>query len=188
MSDFEFVFALFGLLLGLSLVEVLSGLARTIDARLRPAAGMRIGWLTPLLGTFVLLDLLSFWQAAWRTRESIAVSGHTLLAVMAFTGAYYLAAHLVFPRDAESEVNLDNHFFRVRGVVIGVLLTLLCCQMAWYATLPDMAPLLFRPWSLVFTGLLAMLMAGAMLVRGERWAKFVMLALVARYVIGYLIF
>jgi hypothetical protein len=36
MSDFEFIFSLFGLLLGLSLAEVLGGLARAIEARLRP--------------------------------------------------------------------------------------------------------------------------------------------------------
>ena len=37
-SPFEFVFSLFGLLLGLSLVEVLGGLARTIEAELRARA------------------------------------------------------------------------------------------------------------------------------------------------------
>ncbi len=69
MSDFEFVFSLLGLLLGFSLVEVLGGLARLIEAQLRAvklgAAGQaearfRAGWLTPLLGLFVMLDLISF--------------------------------------------------------------------------------------------------------------------------------
>ncbi len=38
MNDFEFIFALFGLLLGLSIAEVLGGLARAIEARGRPVA------------------------------------------------------------------------------------------------------------------------------------------------------
>ena len=73
MSDFEFIFALFGLLLGLSLAEVLGGLARAIENRLRPSSPARIGLLTPLLGAFVILDLLSFWQAAWVVRETVGV-------------------------------------------------------------------------------------------------------------------
>lgn len=64
MAPFDFIFALFGLLLGLSLAEVLSGFARAIQARLEPGRALRLGWLTPLLGAFVLLDLLSFWNAA----------------------------------------------------------------------------------------------------------------------------
>ena len=99
MSDFEFVFSLFGLLLGLSLAEVLGGLARTIEVRLRPETAVRIGWLTPLMAAFVVLDLLSFWQAAWVGRNFVGVSGHTLMAITAFASAYYIAARLVFPHD-----------------------------------------------------------------------------------------
>ena len=33
MSEFEFIFALFGLLLGLSIIEVLGGFARAIEAQ-----------------------------------------------------------------------------------------------------------------------------------------------------------
>ena len=122
MSPFEFIFALFGLLLGLSIVEVLGGLARAIEARLRPDAVLRIGWLTPLLGIFVLLDLLSFWQAAWATRDAVSVSGHSLMAVTAFASAYYLAAHLVFPREPAKHEELDSHYFRVRRIVLAVML------------------------------------------------------------------
>lgn len=63
MSEFEFVFVLYSLVLGLSLVELLTGLGRTLEFKLaRDAAdrAFRIGWLTPLLAVFVILDLLSF--------------------------------------------------------------------------------------------------------------------------------
>ena len=76
MSQFEFIFSLYSLLLGLSLVELLSGLGKTVKARLHvdeeAKAGYRVGWLTPLLGLFVMLDLLSFWGAAWAVRDIIA--------------------------------------------------------------------------------------------------------------------
>lgn len=187
MSDFEFIFSLFGLLLGLSIAEVLGGLAKAIEARLQPGAAIRIGWLTPLLGAFVLLDLLSFWQAAWTVRERVAVSGKALMAITVFASAYYLAARLVFPREADAQPDFDAHFFRVRRVVIGVLFALLLCQLAFYASLPAIAPHLLRPLALGLTGILVLLMAAAMLVRGELWARLVMLGLVARYVVVYLL-
>ena len=42
MSGFEFMFSLFGLLLGLALAEGLGGFARSIEAR----HNVRIGWPT----------------------------------------------------------------------------------------------------------------------------------------------
>ncbi|WP_404333877.1 hypothetical protein AB2M62_11565 [Sphingomonas sp. MMS12-HWE2-04] len=186
MSDFEFIFSLFGLLLGLSLTEVLGGLAHAIEARLRPASTVHVGWLTPLLGAFVMLDLLSFWQAAWVVRDAVGVSGRALVAVTGFASAYYLAARLVFPRDADDR-DFDAHFFRVRRVVIGVMFVLLVCQLGWYASLPKLAPHLLRPLPLAMTMILVLLMVAAMLVRGERWCRLVMLGLVARYVVVYLL-
>ena len=186
MSDFEFLFALFGLLLGLSLAEILGGVARTIDARITPATTVRVGWLTPLLGVFVLLDLLSFWTSAWIVRTHIVVSAHALLSVMFFAGAYYLAAALVFPRQVEGQANLDAHFFRVRRIVIGVMLVLLLCQIGWYATLPALSARFFQPLNLSMTALLVALMIAAMLVRGTGKARVVMILLVARYVVLYL--
>lgn len=187
MSEFEFIFALFALLLGLSIVEVLGGLARVIEARVNAASTVRIGWLTPLLGIFVLLDLLSFWMAAWVTRGMITVSGFSLMAVACFTGAYYLAARLAFPREPEATPDLDAHFFRVRRIVLGALLILLLCQLGWYASIPKLAPLLLHPLSLALTLVLAGLMIAAMLVRDERTNRIVMLALVARYLVVYLL-
>lgn len=187
MSEFEFIFALFGLLLGLSIVEVLAGLARAIEARLRPGATMRIGWLTPLLGVFVLLDLLSFWQAAWMTRDVVGVSGDMLMAVTVFASAYYLAAHLVFPREPAEHEELDSHFFRVRRIVLGVMLALLACQLSYYLAVPALAVALNNPLAIILTVVLVALMVAAMLVRGRGASIAVMGALVARYLVVYLL-
>ena len=60
MSDFEFFFSFYGLLLGLSVAEVAQEFSRTLRSRRR----IRIGWLTPLLGVVVMLDISSFWVLA----------------------------------------------------------------------------------------------------------------------------
>ncbi|WP_300972899.1 hypothetical protein [Sphingomonas sp. LHG3406-1] len=188
MSDFEFMFALYGLMLGLSLAELLSGLARAIEERLSPGAGLRIGWLTPLLAIFVLLDLLSFWGAAWLTRDIIRVSGDSLMFATAFASAYYMASRLVFPRDLAGLASLDDHFFRMRRIVIGILFVLLVVQIGWYASLPQIAPRIFAPASLAMTCLLAVLMLLAMALKDRRWLTLVLAALVGRYVLGYILF
>ncbi len=187
MSQFEFIFALFGLLLGLSIIEVLGGFARAIEARLRPGSALRIGWLTPLLGAFVLLDLLSFWAAAWVSRDVVSVSGESLMAVTAFASAYYLAARLVFPPDFDDAPDLDAHFFRIRRVVLGTMFALLLCQFGWYASVPTLAPLLTHAIAIVLTAILAALMIAAMSVRGATLTRIVMIALVARYLVIYLL-
>ena len=187
MSDFEFTFALFGLLLGLSLAEVLSGVARAIEARLRLGPALRIGWLTPLLGAFVILDLLSFWQAAWVSRNVVEVSGLTLMAITAFAGSYYLAASLVFPRAVGGEIDFDDHFFRVRRLVIGAMLVLLIVQLGFYLGAPELAVRLRNPLALALTAILVILMITAMAVRGQLWCRVAMIALVGRYVAVYLL-
>lgn len=45
MSEFEFAFSLFGLILGLALAEALASMVRAIDTR----GKLRIGWLTPMI-------------------------------------------------------------------------------------------------------------------------------------------
>jgi hypothetical protein len=57
MSDFEGLFALFGLLFGLIVAELALKMADAIDShRERP-----IGILTPALAFLVLTDVTSFW-------------------------------------------------------------------------------------------------------------------------------
>ena len=183
MSAFEFTFSLFGLLLGFSLIEVLGGLARTMEARLRLGRAYRVGWLTPLLAIFVMLDLMTFWLAAWRLRDGLAVTGGTLTAGLAFAGLYYLAAHLVFPpREVESP-DLDAHGLRVKPWVLGILFALFAVQIGYYLTVPELAARL-REWSAIASVLLfALLLAAAALVRGRRAAIALLAALILRYLI-----
>ncbi len=190
MSDFEFVFVLYSLLLGLSMVELLGGLGRAIEVRFAAQAeraSFAIGWLTPLLAIFVMLDLLSFWSAAWSARDSITVSNTTLMAVAAFASVYFLAARLVFPSHPEGFANLDVHYFRVRRIILGLLLVLLAAQLGYYLSQPGLAANLMRPLAWIMTAVLVALMAAAMWVKDRRWSIAILTALIARYVVIYLL-
>jgi hypothetical protein len=122
MSPFELVFALFGLLLGLAIAEVLGGFARVLKLKRAGRAEVRIGWLTPLLGLLVILDLTSFWLVAWNVRDLIPANYATLILVLTIVGAYYLAATLIFPEDPETWPDFDMHYDRQNRLVLATML------------------------------------------------------------------
>lgn len=131
MSQFEFVFVLYSLVLGLSLVELLTGIGRTLEFKLARQAdhhAFAIGWLTPLLALFVILDLLSFWVFAWTVQDHVAASRGTVLGVLVFASAYFLASRLVFPSEPANFTDLDTHYFRVRRVIYAMLLVMVAVQ------------------------------------------------------------
>ena len=93
MSSFEFDFSLFGLLLGLSLAEVLGGFARALKRHGRH----KLGLLTPMLSIFLLWDITTFWISAYRLRDAISMKIAVLVAGLIVTGLDYVAAVLVWP-------------------------------------------------------------------------------------------
>ena len=115
MTNFEFVFSLFGLLLGLSLAELLGGFARSLQRR----AKIRVGWLLPLLGLLVLLDVSSFWLIAWSVRDSLPIAYFPMMAGALICCLYYFVATLVFPDDLDEWQDLDIYYFQHRSLVIG---------------------------------------------------------------------
>lgn len=134
MSAFEFCFSLFGLLLGFSLVEVLGGLVKT--AKLRGT--VRIGWLTPLLGLFVMVDLTSFWNVAWSVRDGMPASFSVLLLGLLICGIYYFAASMVFPEKPEEWPDFDVWAERhKRQVMSGILAANVLATLAVLAPQPE---------------------------------------------------
>ena len=83
MTPFEFVFPLFGLLIGLSYAEILGGLARSLKA----PGDVRIGWLTPLLGAMLLINLTMFWFASWHFRDAELPTRQGFLQMLAMSGS-----------------------------------------------------------------------------------------------------
>lgn len=125
MTVFEVVFSLTGLVLGLALVSVLSGLAKIMRAR----SDLQTGWLTPLLGVWLLLDVASFWGMAWEIRDLMPSVWPSLGVGLVLTSLYYLAASLVFPEDLKVESDLDLYFWRNKRTVFALVLA--CNVIAW---------------------------------------------------------
>ena len=118
MTIFEMVFNLVGLVLGLALVAVLGGLAETMKSR--PV--QKIGWLTPLLGAWVVLDVSAFWGIAWEVRDLLTVLWPSLLVGVVLASLYYLAAALIFPDDVKNHPDLDSHYWATKRQIIGLVL------------------------------------------------------------------
>jgi hypothetical protein len=117
MSDFEFFFTLFGLVLGLSVAEVISGVARLVEER----RAVRIGLLTPLLALFLLLDLAAFWLYAWQQYRDAEVTYVALVVGIAISAFYYVAASVVFPKSLAQWTDLDDHYLKRRRFILGML-------------------------------------------------------------------
>ena len=122
MSAFEFFFSFYGLLLGLSVAELVGGFARLLHERHR----VRFGWLTPLLAVFVALDLATFWNQAWRFFRGAPFNPALLLIGLVIAATFYVAASITFPRvtaeGVETRIDLDDHFWTHRRVVFGCVL------------------------------------------------------------------
>lgn len=114
MSAFEFFFSFYGLLLGLSVAVIATGLATAIQHRKK----VRIGWLTPLLALFVGLDIASFWDFAWNVFRDIPFSYGLLVAGLVIALTYFVAASLVFPHQIEDGLSLDDHFWANKTLVL----------------------------------------------------------------------
>ena len=127
MSEFEFTFSFFGLLLGLALAEGLGGLSRSIKA----SHAVRIGWPTALLGIFVSCDVVTFWMYGWTLRDALPLTWPVLFGGFVVTAIYYVSTSLIFPDDVEGWTDLDGHFEKHhRKVLAGVL----ACNVALLAT------------------------------------------------------
>lgn len=135
MSGFDFVFALFSLVLGLAVAEVLGGFATVMKLHARARAGkardVRVGWLVPLLAVLVTLNQLSFWMFAYGVRETLPFSYLTLLAVLTVVGAYYLFSSLVFPDDPQDWPDFDLWYDQNnRFILVGMLAINLAIHLA----------------------------------------------------------
>jgi hypothetical protein len=115
---FNFAFSLFAIVLGLSLVEVLTGFARALRRR----RVVHLGWLVPMLAIFVMLDLTGFWEAGWGSRRFVSPQYGILLIGLVMSGLYYLAASLVFPSEFGDRADFDKHYIDHRRQVVGAIL------------------------------------------------------------------
>ena len=130
MTEFEFFFAFYGLILGLAVAELLNGLAGVVRARRLRHVGVQ----TALLATFTLLAVVATWLDAWRSLRDVRLAMGDLALPFGIGALYYLAAVSVFPKDVEAWASLDDYFAERKRYVV---LMLLAAEILLTATFAD---------------------------------------------------
>jgi hypothetical protein len=143
MSVFEYIFSLYSLLLGLALAHLLSGLAKVVEARDK----VRLGWPTALLALQMMLTLAIFWEIAWRAREAVPDNSAALFASLIICGLLYFGAVLVIPSDAAKRRDLDSHFFKEKGTVLGCIFIANLVAYGWRYALMGSASFAYFSWA-----------------------------------------
>jgi len=122
LSAFEFFFSFYGLLLGLSVAELVGGFARVLHEKDR----IRVGWLTPALALFVAIDIVTFWNQAWVIFRGAPFNTFVMIVALLIAATFYVAASVTFPRvsaeGAEARIDMDAHFWAHRRLVLGCIL------------------------------------------------------------------
>jgi len=175
MTIFEFVFSLYSLLFGLALAQVFGGFGNTLQERHK----LKVGWLTPLLGLFVILDLTSFWEIGWQMRGITRPYFLFLICCVLVAGIYYLAARLVFPRNFVEWPDFDVYYFRHKQWVYGGIL--LCNVVAAAALLAVHAPFMRSPIGFLNFLTYFVLLIALLFVRSKRASIVLLILMLARY-------
>jgi uncharacterized membrane protein (UPF0136 family) len=118
MSAFEFFFSFYGLVLGLSVAVIATGVARAFKHR----KTVPVGWKTPLLAAFVALDIATFWDAAWVNFSTAPYSYGLLIAGLVVATIYFVATSLIFPEPDDEVQDLDAHFWANKRAVMLLLI------------------------------------------------------------------
>ncbi|WP_051257094.1 hypothetical protein [Brevundimonas aveniformis] len=118
MSAFEFYFSFFGLLLGLSAAVAMTGLADALRAR----KAVKLGWLTPMLALLVIIDISTFWVTSWIALQGVTITYASIFLGLLIALPYFLAASMVFPKDATEWETLDDYFDTHKRYVLGGVL------------------------------------------------------------------
>lgn len=126
MDNLNWVFSLYAVVLGLTLAEILTGFARSIRRRHNAALDgykdVRLGLLTPLLAIWLMFDISSFWLVAWTLQDAMSVNPLTLAFGLLVSSFYYVAGSWIFPEGDAARTDLDNHYFRQKSFVFGLVL------------------------------------------------------------------
>ncbi len=118
MTAFEALFAFYGLLLGLAIAAVATGFGEQWRRRrLRP-----IGYMAPLLGTYVLLAATRQWQNFYTARDALTMTPATLFMCLAMALPYTFVAQVMFPAADDAVIDGDTHYSADRHILLGVLM------------------------------------------------------------------
>lgn len=128
MAGIDLLFELFALLLGFSVAELLSGLARSwrirVGATRTGDVPIRIGVLVPLLALLVLVDQTHFWLTAYELKDFFSFDYATLLGILTVVGGYYVISTFVFPDDPEHWPDFDQYYLQTNRTVLAGMIAI----------------------------------------------------------------
>jgi hypothetical protein len=179
-SAFEFVFSLFGLLLGFALVEVLGGFVRATRDRHFDV----LGFLTPALSVLVVLDLMTFWTVLWSSQAALPANTLSLYVGFFISALYYWAASMIFPAAKAWKGDLDSYYFTVRRKVIAAIII---CNLATYAAIWAVKREAPPMTTYLELSLFLVLFAGIVVAQSKRLSGALLSAAVVAYFISALL-
>ncbi len=183
MSGFAFVFGVFGVVLGLAIVEILRGFGRGIKRpNLADQAPRRIGWLSPMLALFLLYDIATFCASAWSAREAVPVTMPALALGMLVTGLYFFAATQLWPEPDDAAGWADGNGWMLAHKR-RIALSILACNAMSVAAVMRFVP---GSWPVASTeawmlALYFALLLALALVRGTRATTLVLALAILEY-------
>lgn len=171
MSGWEALFSFYGLLLGLAVASVASGLGDLWRRRRKRPVGV----LLPLLGLYILMAATQQWMSFWSARDTLTISPDTLLISLGMALPYGFTAQIMFPESDDPARDGDAHFLAQRRVFLGVLMVPLALSLGYNLVgtaleggIPITDPAFLFPTLIAWVAPLAVL--GAMIaVRSRTW-------------------
>lgn len=118
MDAFEYYFSFFTLIIGLAVAAVARGFGTMWQTRRRA----EIGWLTPLLAAFLLLDISRFWLGLWGRQEIAAMGPFALASVLCVALPYVFVTTIMFPSEPDDWASLDEYYLSNSRSIFAVLL------------------------------------------------------------------
>jgi hypothetical protein len=106
-SPFQFYFSFFTLIIGLAV----AGVARNFGALWQHRVGARVGYLTPLLAVFLLLDISHFWLGLWEKQQIATLGPLALASVLCVALPYVFVTTIMFPASPAEWESLDEYYF-----------------------------------------------------------------------------
>lgn len=127
MDAFEYYFSFFTLLIGLAVAAVARGFGTMWQTRRRA----EIGWLTPLLAAFLLLDISRFWLGLWGRQEIAAMGPFALASVLCVALPYVFVTTIMFPSEPDDWVSLDEYYAsNARSIFVILTFSKICAYVS----------------------------------------------------------
>jgi hypothetical protein len=127
MSDFEYVFTFYSVLLGLAAANVATGFADMW----RDRRAVEVGFCTPMLAAIVLIATMNLWLRFWSNWSGVDVGPWQLITLVAFALPMVFLSRAMFP-PAGGEMSLEAHFFDHRQVLLLALAATPGSSILWY--------------------------------------------------------